>query len=209
MEDLFINAVKVRDIDSNIFKIKGEYFQIENAIEDKSINDNYAYFNVLPESSKWNHLVYNKDENGKLTKVKTQIKIPKDLYQQKMVLVGRRINGLRGYSKPLVINKFGYMEVEEDEVVTVITPYAAITEKKLQKEKIGFYLKDLKDGSIVEEVIPSAYIPGRRICLNYDNKGQPLVQIGVPDNPLHKGYNYTFDEVNEIILQGIKNKGRN
>jgi len=26
MEDLFINAVKVRDIDSNIFKIKGEYF---------------------------------------------------------------------------------------------------------------------------------------------------------------------------------------
>jgi len=26
---------------------------------------------------------------------------------------------------------------------------------------------------------------------------------------LHKGYNYTFDEVNEIILQGIKNKGRN
>ena len=181
-------------------------YLLEERYEDLSpFSGEYSYFGELDKGTQYAHFLDKRNPNNSISRLKMQVKMPNLLYENEFVLVGKKVDKFGNISNlNTIISPFGTYEMSEQEVVEVISPRVAIIEKEISKGKAAFYLKDLKDGSIIEEVIPNEYIPGSRINVIKDKEKNVYISVGHPDHPLYKGYKYTLEELHKIIF----NKGK-
>ncbi len=182
---------------SNNQKVFLEIHKQKYLLERGKLENNYLYFGTLDKQEEFAHYL---DVKGEYIKMKKQIRVP--LFLKDEVYVAKKIDRFDNVSElNTILTLNGEYEVGKNEVVTVLSPRVALVEKNLKEEKIGFYLKNLKDGSTIEEVIPNEYFPEKHIEI-IKEKEETFVCIV---NSLGNYSKYSIEQLHDILDK----KGRN
>lgn len=185
--EMFVNNQKI------VLEIEKQRYLLERG----NLEDKYLYFGTLDSKEEFAHFL---DVKGEYFKKKKQIKIPISLKDE--VKVAKKIDKFDNLSElNTILTSNGMYEVSKNEVVIVLSSKIALVEKNLKEGKIGFYLKNLKDGSIIEEVIPNDYFPEKHIGIIKEKEENVVCVV----NSLGNYHKYTIEQLHDILEKRAEN----